>query len=126
MNNAFLDEKRFRDKLNTTWTEWKKHIPRFQSIVHWWEQYAKKMKNHTREKELRETKIETGWKTFTKKLYARSFKNPSARTEGDSVNGTESQIDTLKQCTRLNTNQSDQQSAYQKNLTQSESMNTDL
>jgi len=45
MNNAHLAEKRFRDKLNTAWTEWKNHIPSFQNTVHWWEQYAKeKMK----------------------------------------------------------------------------------
>jgi hypothetical protein len=42
MNNAHLAEKRFRDKLNTAWIEWKYHIPSFQSTVHWWEQYEKK------------------------------------------------------------------------------------
>jgi len=42
MNNAYLEEKHFKEKLKTAWNEWKNHIPRFQSIVHWWEQYAKK------------------------------------------------------------------------------------
>jgi len=45
MNNAYLAEKRFRDKLNTAWTEWKYHIPSFESFVHWWELYTKKMMN---------------------------------------------------------------------------------
>jgi len=41
MNTSFLEGKHFRDKLKTEWAEWKKHIPRFPSIVHWWENYAK-------------------------------------------------------------------------------------
>jgi len=35
MNTSYLVESHFQDKLKIEWTEWKKHIPRYQSIVHW-------------------------------------------------------------------------------------------
>jgi len=33
VNTSFWEEKHFKDKLNAEWAEWKKHIPRFPSIV---------------------------------------------------------------------------------------------
>ena len=43
MNTSYLAESHFRDKLKIEWTEWKKHIPRYHSIIHWWEHCVKRM-----------------------------------------------------------------------------------
>ena len=41
LNNSYLDDSKFQDKLKASWTEWRKHVPRFPSIVHWWELHVK-------------------------------------------------------------------------------------
>jgi len=42
LNTSLLDDPIFRDKLKAAWPEWKRHIPRFPSTVHWWELYVKR------------------------------------------------------------------------------------
>jgi len=42
MNTSLLDDKQFRDAIKMKWSEWKKHIRRYPSIVHWWDQYVKR------------------------------------------------------------------------------------
>jgi len=35
MNKSLLDDPNFRDEIKMEWSEWKKHIHRYPSIVHW-------------------------------------------------------------------------------------------
>ena len=42
LNTSYLVDPKFQDKLKTSWTEWRKHVPRFPSIVHWWELYVRR------------------------------------------------------------------------------------
>ena len=41
LNNSYLDDSKFQDKLKASWKEWRKHVPSFPSVIHWWEFYVK-------------------------------------------------------------------------------------
>ena len=43
MNISYLNDLPFQDKLKEAWNEWKTHLPQYPDIVHWWDQYAKRM-----------------------------------------------------------------------------------
>jgi len=42
MNTSLIDDPHFRDNIKMEWSEWKKHIRRYPSIVHWWEHHVKR------------------------------------------------------------------------------------
>jgi len=41
MNTSLIDDPHFRDEIKIEWSEWKNHIRRYSSIVHWWENHVK-------------------------------------------------------------------------------------
>ena len=46
MNLSYLNDLPFQDKIKEAWREWKTHMSRYPDIVHWWNQYAKRMIKH--------------------------------------------------------------------------------
>ena len=57
--NIYLNDLPFQDKIKEAWNEWKTHMPRYPDIVHWWDQYAKRMKKKL-ERELKGIQIGRG------------------------------------------------------------------
>ena len=46
MNISYLNDLPFQDKIKEEWIEWKTHMSRYPDIVHWWDQYSKRLIKH--------------------------------------------------------------------------------
>jgi len=77
-NTSLIDDPHCRDHIKMEWSEWKNHIRRYSSIVHWWENHVKRKVKYLFVREGTERiSYRNRIGNFIMRPFTISYKNPS-------------------------------------------------